>query len=594
MVLAVGSQLASADLSELGFEAIGPLWDDPVSVLTPDEFNGMLNQGEVVDLNGDGRDDVVFSTALTEEVDGLTELRILLADGNGGFVDATSSLIVGGIPQTLRGFRQILPADLNGDERLDLFLETHGAEPQCPESQPNPTCWTGGVNALLLQNDQGQMVNVTADNLPPLQDFSHGSVLVDYDGDGDLDIFVNNLGGSPLYNPNFAYLLQNDGSGAFTVVADLARFDETPIVGRNNILPEGDIAVGYWAFGVDANNDGFDDVLLSQAQDYTNNPASPEFVNMTLLSDQGTLVRLPGDSWPDYGCQEPAGDATPAQCAATNADPYVQHFLAHDVNRDGFDDILIQSEVLFGEPNAVIQLIISNGDGTFRDETDLRMPASDWFLLTDFQLHDVDGDGQADLVFHTDFTDPQVLINDGRGFFREADAGIKNLGFNFLALDVDGDGDTDFIEATGGGDFARVILHRMNLPFSATYTGDENDNLIVAGGDSNTLLGNAGNDTLDAGGGDDQLEGGPGDDQLTGGAGQDTARYAGNKGDYDVAATGRRACTVTDLNTADGDDGTDVLTSVEKLSFGDGASGVCGYGANADPEVILKSNFEDD
>ena len=48
--------------------------------------------------------------------------------------------------------------------------------------------------------------------LPSIVDFSHGSAPFDYDDDGDIDVFVNNLGcGSGIAS----YLLRNDGTGVF-------------------------------------------------------------------------------------------------------------------------------------------------------------------------------------------------------------------------------------------------------------------------------------------------------------------------------------------------------------------------------------------
>jgi hypothetical protein len=97
--------------------------------------------------------------------------------------------------------------------------------------------------------------------LPALSDFSHGSSIADFDGDGDIDIWVNNLGGSPLYDPEFSYLMFNDGSGSFSVVADISQEWETPIVGRNGILPDGSLGA-FWSFSVDAEGDGDMDLGL--------------------------------------------------------------------------------------------------------------------------------------------------------------------------------------------------------------------------------------------------------------------------------------------------------------------------------------------
>ena len=100
--------------------------------------------------------------------------------------------------------------------------------------------------------------------------------------------------------------------------------------------------------------------------------------------------------------------------------------------------------------------------------------------------------------------------------------------------------------------------------------------LDVDGSDlADTLDGGAGNDTLSGLGGDDMLDGNGGDDTLDGGTGTDTATYAGSIAGYNVTAVTNGSgqvigfVSVDDTNVGNGDDGTDGLTSVEKLVFAD-------------------------
>ncbi|HEX8308279.1 MAG TPA: M10 family metallopeptidase C-terminal domain-containing protein [Allosphingosinicella sp.] len=89
------------------------------------------------------------------------------------------------------------------------------------------------------------------------------------------------------------------------------------------------------------------------------------------------------------------------------------------------------------------------------------------------------------------------------------------------------------------------------------------------------LSGNAGNDTLSGLGGDDTLAGNGGDDSLIGGGDEDTAVYHGPRSGYSVVGTtdsGGRVTSfssVDDTNAANGDEGTDALSGVEILQFGD-------------------------
>ncbi|MFD0916530.1 peroxidase family protein [Pseudahrensia aquimaris] len=90
--------------------------------------------------------------------------------------------------------------------------------------------------------------------------------------------------------------------------------------------------------------------------------------------------------------------------------------------------------------------------------------------------------------------------------------------------------------------------------------GDDVDNVLVGGQGDDDLTGRLGNDTM---------IGGEGDDSILGGAGIDTALFRGNFADFvlDPAVGG---VTVTDMNVADGDEGSDfVANDVELLSFDD-------------------------
>ncbi|MEY4751702.1 MAG: hypothetical protein RIQ60_3916 [Pseudomonadota bacterium] len=77
-----------------------------------------------------------------------------------------------------------------------------------------------------------------------------------------------------------------------------------------------------------------------------------------------------------------------------------------------------------------------------------------------------------------------------------------------------------------------------------------------------------GDDIVDAGEGDDLISGDSGDDALDGGVGDDSARYHGNRADFQVNYDAvHNTYTVTDLV---GNDGTDTLSNIEHLHFDDG------------------------
>lgn len=82
---------------------------------------------------------------------------------------------------------------------------------------------------------------------------------------------------------------------------------------------------------------------------------------------------------------------------------------------------------------------------------------------------------------------------------------------------------------------------------------------------ANQLWGFNGNDTLRGGEGNDLIDGGGGNDVIDGGTGTDSAVFAGGRSAFDVmkTATGYRVAAKA------GTEGTDTLSSIERLSFDD-------------------------
>ncbi|MGE0332005.1 MAG: hypothetical protein AB7P37_15105, partial [Ramlibacter sp.] len=126
---------------------------------------------------------------------------------------------------------------------------------------------------------------------------------------------------------------------------------------------------------------------------------------------------------------------------------------------------------------------------------------------------------------------------------------------------ADGQGGSDslaFVENITGGGF-NDVLGGNSLP----------NRLDGAGGDDQ-LAGYEGNDTLLGGDGADAVNGGIGDDTLTGGAGADT--LVGGDGidtaDYSSATAGVSGQLWSGATSADGQGGSDTLSSIENLTGG--------------------------
>jgi enediyne biosynthesis protein E4 len=247
-----------------------------------------------------------------------------------------------------------------------------------------------------------------------VESMSGGVALIDYDGDGWLDIYFTNA-------PNVAMALEgkkaksalfhNNHDGTFTDVTDKA-------------------GVGYpcWAMGVavgDYNNDGRPDLIVSCFGGvvlYRNN-GDGTFTDVTKASgldkDTGWAT---GVTFGDYD-----GDG--------NSDLFVPHYVdfdMHDLPLFGsrktceYHDVAVQCgpRGLKGYPDTLYH---NNGDGTFTEVAKLAgVDDAKRFFGLGAVWSDFDGDGKLDLLVANDGEPNYLYHNEGDGRFKEValDAGV--------------------------------------------------------------------------------------------------------------------------------------------------------------------------
>jgi hypothetical protein len=317
-------------------------------VATASGVGGMSEQ-EAGDLNGDGLADIVVTRLAFPIAHATFPIGVFLADGRGGFRDG-SSMFVGPIPRTQHG-RQILIADFNGDRRNDIFVADHGYD-----AEPFP----GHPNTLVLSTSDGRLADASH-NLPPSSGFSHSAAAADIDRDGDVDLYVGNLCCGDRTPPE---LLLNDGSGRFTRSSGrLPAAQADPVLNRYTR-----------SLFLDANGDGAPDLVLGAEN---NTPSS------AVLLNDGT------------GRFEAVPNALPPKAFGPTA--ITISLAALDANRDGRVDLIagFQRADFSGRR---LQVLIGNGDGTFRDRTTTLLPAQDegpsWPYA--IRVADLDGNGRSD------------------------------------------------------------------------------------------------------------------------------------------------------------------------------------------------------
>jgi len=226
----------------------------------------------------------------------------------------------------------------------------------------------GGIDFLFRGRGDGTFDDVSDETLPQIERGDYGMMAADYDRDGDTDVYVG------LCFGDTENVLYQNGGDAFGEAAGAAGVDD----------PRASWGVVWF----DYDNDGWLDLYVANMPDaFGGDP-----------SGQNTLFRNNGDgTFTDVAVA--AGVAGPVSEASWTA-------TAADFDNDGWLDLFVANDP---EPS---RLFRNNADGTFSDITEEAGLTE--LVGAILASGDVDGDGWIDLFMPGGRNDRETLLfNDG-------------------------------------------------------------------------------------------------------------------------------------------------------------------------------------
>lgn len=344
------------------------------------------------DANGDGLDDITFSSAMGENIQHLRNKT------------TTFKNIVNKMGISELGIsKAVIWADYDNDRDKDLFVVNLGSV------------------SRLYRNDRGIFTDVTnISGLSMSLDQSTGASFADYDNDGFLDLYVGNrdeFQGNRLYH--------NNGDGTFTEVTETAKVTNT-----------GKLALTVsW---LDFNNDGFQDIYcandLMKGNTLFKNNGDGTFIDISASSGVDLQMACMGiavgdyndDGWVDmYLTNGPDGNrllknngnntfSEVAGLLGINIGKICWGSNFIDYDNDGDLDLFVcVSNGISGNPTREDILFWNKGNGTFAQALTTGIESDTSFSYGN-AIGDYNNDGYSDIVIlNANGTQSKLLKNNG-------------------------------------------------------------------------------------------------------------------------------------------------------------------------------------
>lgn len=331
------------------------------------------------------------------------------------------------------------------------------------------------TSRLYRQDESGKFVDVSQDSGLGFKALGMGVAVGDADNDGKVDVLVTEYGRTRLFANR-------------TVGKQPAFVDISKTAGIDNVL------WGTSCCFVDFDRDGWLDVVLVNYVDYDpsrwcdGGTGRQDFCGPDNFPGRVTKLyrNVSRDAQGEAGQEIRFQDITTSSGLAAHPGPGLGVFCA-DFNGDRWPDIFVTND---GRPN---HLWINQHDGTFKEEGLLSGIATNAMGKAEanmgIAIGDVDGNGLFDLfVTHLTTETHTLWMQDKRGFFQDrtvatgVTAAWRGTGFGTVMADFDNDAAVDLALVNGKverGGGSRVAASKLD-PFWAPYA--ERNQLFVNDG----------------------------------------------------------------------------------------------------------------